>query len=113
MTVADYYRYLSIFKDRLYETIEKEIDITLKKLGIRHLKNQRINTLSLGDKRKVSVGSVNIGNNLIILIDEPFDGIDAGGRRRITKFLKGLVEQKRLILVSTNSVADANNISDW
>lgn len=83
MTVSDYYRYLSIFKSMLYETIEQDIDVTLKKLGIRHLKDQRISTLSLGDKRKVSIGSVNIGENIVILIDEPFDGIDAGGRRRI------------------------------
>lgn len=91
MTVADYYRYLSVFKNLLYETIEQDIDTTLKKLGIRHLKDDRISTLSLGDKRKVSVGSVNIGDNIVILIDEPFDGIDIAGRRRVQKFLKELV----------------------
>jgi energy-coupling factor transporter ATP-binding protein EcfA2 len=45
----------------LYETIESDIDETLKKLGIRHLRRRRIDTLSYGEKKKVCIGSVDIG----------------------------------------------------
>ena len=92
MTVESYYKYLSVFKSERDESIDKKINKTLKQLGIRHLKNRVIDSLSLGDKRKVVIGSVNIGDNLVVMIDEPFDGVDAGGRRRITKFLKGLIK---------------------
>ena len=48
--------------------------------------------MSLGDKRKVAVGSVAICDNILIMINEPFDGVDAAGRRRVHKFINDLIQ---------------------
>jgi ABC-type multidrug transport system ATPase subunit len=57
------------------------------------LQDQKICTLSLGDKRKVMVGSTAIGSHIVVLIDEPFDGLDVAGKRRMHNFIKSLIDQ--------------------
>lgn len=48
-------------------------------LGIESYTRYRIRQLSLGNRRRVSIAQALLGEPRLILLDEPFNGLDAGG----------------------------------
>ena len=48
-------------------------------LGIARYSNYRIRQLSLGNRRRASIAHGLIGNPRLVILDEPFNGLDAGG----------------------------------
>jgi ABC-2 type transport system ATP-binding protein len=48
-------------------------------LGIRQYSKFRIQHLSLGNRRRASIAQALIGRPAFIILDEPFNGLDAGG----------------------------------
>jgi ABC-2 type transport system ATP-binding protein len=113
MTIDQYYKFLASFKEGAYAKIEETTENLLTEMGIYDRRHTKIKHLSLGDKRKMVNASVKIGDNKIIMVDEPFEGLDAGSRKKMHKFFKTLIEQKRIIVLTTNSISDAEKISDW
>lgn len=81
---------------------EKQTLLTLKRLRIDHLKNQRISDLSGGEKQRVSIARALITQPKLLLMDEPFNQIDAAFRDELQRDLKEIVEETDLsvILVS-------------
>jgi len=50
-----------------------------KLLGISRYSSYRIRQLSLGNRRRASIAQALIGNPAFVILDEPFNGLDAGG----------------------------------
>lgn len=48
-------------------------------LGIEKFSRFKIKNLSLGNKRRASIAQALIGNPELVILDEPFNGLDAGG----------------------------------
>jgi ABC-type multidrug transport system ATPase subunit len=48
-------------------------------LGIGRYRHYRIRQLSLGNRRRASIAQALIGNPAFVILDEPFNGLDAGG----------------------------------
>lgn len=48
-------------------------------LGISRYSNYRIQQLSLGNRRRASIAQALLGQPAFVILDEPFNGLDAGG----------------------------------
>lgn len=48
-------------------------------LGISRYSNFRIRNLSLGNRRRASIAQALLGSPRLLILDEPFNGLDAGG----------------------------------
>ena len=59
-------------------------------LGIESYTRYRIRQLSLGNRRRVSIAQALLGNPRLILLDEPFNGLDAGGVDQVLALIGGL-----------------------
>lgn len=57
-------------------------------LGIERFTNFKIKNLSLGNKRRASIAQALLGNPELILLDEPFNGLDAGGVDDVLALIK-------------------------
>lgn len=61
---------------------------------------------SLGMKRKVSLAAALIHAPQVLLLDEPFNGIDAPTIRRLCELLHKLASERRITVVFTSHVTD-------
>ena len=88
-----------------------EIDSYIKDIGLEEKRKDLCKNLSTGQKRKLCIILSLIGNNKIILLDEPRSGLDAIGRRELWKFLQRKKKDK-IILLTTHSLEEAEFLGD-
>lgn len=63
-------------------------------LGIERFSNFKIKNLSLGNKRRASIAQALLGKPELILLDEPFNGLDAGGVDDVLALIKQLNKEE-------------------
>lgn len=63
-------------------------------LGITRYHDFKIRNLSLGNRRRTSIAQALVGNPSFIILDEPFNGLDAGGVDDVLALIKKLNQEK-------------------
>lgn len=85
---------------------EKQVDMLLDELGIKHLKNQKANQLSGGERRRLEITRALATNPSFILLDEPFAGIDPLAVIDIKNIIVHLKNRGIGILISDHNVRE-------
>jgi lipopolysaccharide export system ATP-binding protein len=103
----------------ILERIEKDkkkiisvVDLLLKEFSISHLRKQKAYTLSGGEKRRLEVARVMINSPKIIMLDEPFVGIDPITVEDLKKIIKYLKGKGIGVLISDHNVRETLSIVD-
>lgn len=63
-------------------------------LGIEQFSDFKIKDLSLGNKRRASIAQALLGDPDLVLLDEPFNGLDAGGVDDVLALIKDLNKER-------------------
>ncbi|MBC52716.1 MAG: hypothetical protein CMQ34_02655 [Gammaproteobacteria bacterium] len=80
-------------------------------LGIARYSNYKIRQLSLGNRRRTSIAHALIGQPEFIVLDEPFNGLDAGGVDDVLALIKKLNhEHGTTFLLSSHQLAYLENV---
>jgi len=90
---------------------QKAMDL-MKELGISNLANQKANSLSGGERRRLEISRVLATNPLFILLDEPFAGIDPLAVIDIQKIIYQLTKKGIGILISDHNVRETLGVCD-
>ncbi|WP_037498573.1 ABC transporter ATP-binding protein [Sphingobacterium deserti] len=72
---------------------------TLKRLKIDHLAQQRVADLSGGEKQRVAIARALINEPEVLLMDEPFNQVDAAFRDALQQDIRTIVEESGLTIV--------------
>ncbi len=80
------------------------VESSMKKMGIYELKDRQIGELSGGQKKRVFLARALAQESKIILLDEPFTGVDFTTEDAIINLLRELKNAGHLILVSTHNL---------
>jgi lipopolysaccharide export system ATP-binding protein len=91
---------------------EKQADMLLDELGIKHLKNQKANLLSGGERRRLEITRALATNPSFILLDEPFAGIDPLAVIDIKNIIVHLKNRGIGILISDHNVRETLEVCD-
>jgi len=92
--------------------ITKQVNELLEEFGLSKLKNQKAWALSGGEKRRLEVARVMINNPKIILLDEPFVGIDPLTVSELKKIIAHLKQKNIGILITDHNVRETLSITD-
>lgn len=85
---------------------------SLARVGMEDFADRQIGELSGGQRKRVFLARALAQEASIILLDEPFTGVDRKTEDRITALLKSLRGEGRLLLVSTHDLAALPDLCD-
>jgi lipopolysaccharide export system ATP-binding protein len=92
--------------------IDKFMDQSIEEFSLQDVLNQKGRQLSGGQRRKVEIARTLAASPKIILLDEPFAGIDPIAIDDIKNVLKGLKNKGIAILITDHNVREALDICD-
>ena len=73
---------------------------------------KKMKSYSLGMKQRLSLAGALLGGPQILILDEPANGLDPAGIAWLRKFLRGLADQGKTVLVSSHQLAEMQNTVD-
>jgi len=74
--------------------------------------DQRARTFSAGMKRRLALARVLLGRARLLLLDEPFTGLDRAGRKWLAEFLLAFKAQGGAVIVATHSFDAGAGVAD-
>ncbi|MDF3291621.1 FHA domain-containing protein [Streptomyces silvisoli] len=83
---------------------QSRVDEVISDLGLEARADQRIHSLSGGQRKRVSVALELLTKPSLLFLDEPTSGLDPGMDRSVMKMLRGLADDGRTVIVVTHSV---------
>ena len=92
--------------------IKSRVDALLEEFGLLKLKKQKAWSLSGGEKRRLEVARVMINEPRIILLDEPFVGIDPITVSELKNIIRHLKDKGIGILITDHNVRETLSITD-
>ena len=96
----------------LTSSSKKEIDQGLKKLDLYEAKDQKIKSFSKGMMQKLGILQASLHKPKILLLDEPFSGLDSNSLIRVRELLEELVRQGSSLLFSSHIFQDIEKLCD-
>ena len=93
--------------------VEKRVTAALARVGIAHLRHKVCHHLSGGEKRKVALAGALVLNPELLVLDEPFEGLDPASRSDLVALLNRLhVEQGVTLVIATHDVNVVASMAD-
>lgn len=91
----------------------RPVDELLAVVGLASAADQRVNTLSGGQRRRLDVAMGIVGRPELLFLDEPTAGLDPAARREFHDLVHGLADQEdATVLLTTHDLAEAERLAD-
>ena len=100
------------FSAALHGATPSEVAEVELALGLGPLGPQRIGTLSKGQRKRMLIALALLTPQPLILLDEPFDGLDLRQVRDIGPWFRRVAETGRTLLLSIHQLHDAARVCD-
>ncbi|BBE23290.1 ABC transporter [Arthrobacter sp. MN05-02] len=88
------------------------VEDALERVGLADLGRRQIGQLSGGQRKRVFIARSIAQDARLLLLDEPFAGVDQASERTMTVLLKALRDEGRSVLVSTHDLAGVPELCD-
>ena len=82
------------------------VDAALARLEIADRAETPVRTLSRGLQQRVSIARAIVHQPSVVLLDEPYSGLDESGAAALTSLLRGLKEAGATLVIVTHNVAE-------
>lgn len=100
------------FLRRPSRTDRAAVDVALERVGMQDYRKRQIGELSGGQKKRVFLARALAQDGQVILLDEPFTGVDVKTEEQIVALLRDLREEGRVMLVSTHNLGTVPEFCD-
>jgi len=99
------------FFERLYAAPVKAAEL-LNMLKLESLRNARIGSLSKGERKRLLLALGLLTPQPLLMLDEPFDGLDLRQTRDVMALLRSQAERGRTLMLSIHQLVDAARVCD-
>ena len=94
------------------ENITMVLEETLKKVNLFEEKDKKYSKYSLGMKQKLAIAQAIMEDPKIIILDEPFNGLDKKGAQDVCELFVELKEKGTTILLAAHNVMEMEWLCD-
>ena len=88
------------------------VDRALARVGMQDFRERQIGELSGGQRKRVFLARALAQDGQVILLDEPFTGVDVKTEEQIVALLRDLRDEGRVMLVSTHNLGSVPEYCD-
>ena len=100
------------FFEKLYRTSKTNADELAQELKLEHLLSSRIGSLSKGERKRLLLALGLLTPQPLLMLDEPFDGLDLRQTRDVMALLRRHAEAGRTLMLSIHQLTDAARVCD-
>jgi ABC-2 type transport system ATP-binding protein len=98
MSVARYLRVRACLCGERFLRIRRRVTEALERCGLTELQDEQIRRLSQGVRRRVALAEAILTKPLVLILDDPFAGIDAKMRTDFVKIIKDLLPTSHVLI---------------
>jgi ABC-2 type transport system ATP-binding protein len=91
---------------------EGRVDEVLELVGLTSAAGRRAGGFSLGMRQRLALGSALIGDPSVLVMDEPFNGLDPEGIRTLRAFLRHFADNGGTVFLSSHLLAEVAHSAD-
>jgi ABC-2 type transport system ATP-binding protein len=90
----------------------RPVDEVIELVGLAEKRDDRVNTLSGGQQRRLDVALGLVGDPDLLFLDEPTTGFDPSARRQAWKLVDDLKALGKTVLLTTHYMDEAQHLAD-
>jgi|TARA_B110000444_G_scaffold235907_1_gene247349 manganese/iron transport system ATP-binding protein len=105
------YGHMNMFR-RAKSKDHQMVEMALSRVGMESFRGRQIGELSGGQKKRVFLARALAQESQVILLDEPFTGIDVKTEEQIMALLREMRSEGKVILVSTHNLGSVPEFCD-
>lgn len=105
-------RWVLRFFQRLYPQREMTPEKLAEPLRLTEVRNARLKSLSKGERKRVLLALGLLSDHPLLLLDEPFDGLDLRQTRDVMDLLREQSSRGRTLMLSIHQLVDAGRVCD-
>ncbi len=109
MTVKNFLDFIADIRGLKGQDKQNRVDEIIKKINLETVRNQTIDTLSKGFKRRVGVAQALLHDPEVLIMDEPTDGLDPNQKHEVHMLINEMAEHKAII-ISTHILEEVDAI---
>ena len=87
-------------------------DEVLELTGLAAVRKRKAGGYSLGMRQRLGIAAALLGDPPVLIMDEPFNGMDPEGIAWMRTFLRGLAAEGRAVLVSSHLMSELQDTAD-
>jgi ABC-2 type transport system ATP-binding protein len=91
---------------------DAEVEILLEKVGLKEVGKKRVKYFSTGMKQRLAIAQSMLRDPEILILDEPFSGLDPNGFHDLINLLDNLNKNGTTIIVSSHLLHDLEQFAD-
>jgi len=103
---------LSILASLRKKANSKTIESTLQRVGLDPDMKKPVGKYSLGMRQRLGIAQAIMEDPSVLILDEPFNGLDKNGVRDMRNLIKGLREEGKTILLASHNQMDIDELCD-
>jgi ABC-2 type transport system ATP-binding protein len=88
------------------------VDAVIGLSGLSAVKKRKAGGYSLGMRQRLGIAAALLGDPPVLMMDEPFNGMDPEGIAWMRTFLRGLAAEGRAVLVSSHLMSELQDTAD-
>ncbi len=106
------YKNLKLLADLNKKADKEKIKETMKKVGLDPDLKRHVRKYSLGMRQRLGLAQAIMEDPEILILDEPFNGLDKDGVKDMRTYLLDLKEQGKTILIASHNSEDISVLCD-
>ncbi len=90
----------------------RRVDEVIELVGLASAARRKAGGFSLGMRQRLGIAAAMLGDPAVLILDEPFNGMDPEGIIWIRQFLRSLAAEGRAVLVSSHLMGELQDTAD-